>query len=397
MPCSRRAAACAGGDDELDRRGRPTRRATTTSRSRPREAAAGVHRAGPVPGRASRRSSSPAARRSRCGTRRRGTRRRGHLRRARLRCRRRSGRCSPPTSRPSYTFDGGRDCRVGRRRVPARAVQPRVHRHPAAVSFLTSHLASLGHGRGRARPPEPRSDARARGHRRAGDRRAATGGRPARDARPDRRPRARRRTAAFDGPRRHRRRSRPLGHSAGGGTVLGAAADDGVAGYVSLASGPGGRRRRRRAAVPDTAELLRGRGARRRGAAPDTVTPAAFEAAPPRRGRGRSTAAGHNGFDDFCTFGDGTGIIGIAEASGLGRLPRRPAAVPGAGRGRLRPAGRAGREAFPVIRHGVTAWLRQALGIDDEPVGLGPDVAESSCRCRSRSRSRTERRTVLLT
>ena len=29
---------------------------------------------------------------------------------------------------------------------------------------------------------------------------------------------------------------------------------------------------------------------------------------------------GHNGFDDFCTFGNGTGIIGVAQASGLGPL-----------------------------------------------------------------------------
>ena len=27
---------------------------------------------------------------------------------------------------------------------------------------------------------------------------------------------------------------------------------------------------------------------------------------------------GHNGFDDFCTFGNGTGIIGVAQASALG-------------------------------------------------------------------------------
>ena len=34
-------------------------------------------------------------------------------------------------------------------------------------------------------------------------------------------------------------------------------------------------------------------------------------------------------------------------------------------------------ETFPVIRHAVTAWVRHATGLDEEPVGLGPDVAGS--------------------
>ena len=30
-----------------------------------------------------------------------------------------------------------------------------------------------------------------------------------------------------------------------------------------------------------------------------------------------------------------------------------------------------------MIRHGVTAWIRALFGIDADPVGLGPDFADS--------------------
>ena len=32
-------------------------------------------------------------------------------------------------------------------------------------------------------------------------------------------------------------------------------------------------------------------------------------------------------------------------------------------------------DAFPIIRHAVTAQLRAWFGIDASPVGLGPEVA----------------------
>jgi hypothetical protein len=31
-------------------------------------------------------------------------------------------------------------------------------------------------------------------------------------------------------------------------------------------------------------------------------------------------------------------------------------------------------KAFPIIRHSVTAWLRNLFGIDDKPLGLLPDT-----------------------
>ncbi len=32
---------------------------------------------------------------------------------------------------------------------------------------------------------------------------------------------------------------------------------------------------------------------------------------------------------------------------------------------------------FPIVRHVVTAWLRQLFSIDTTGVGLGPDVADA--------------------
>jgi hypothetical protein len=34
-------------------------------------------------------------------------------------------------------------------------------------------------------------------------------------------------------------------------------------------------------------------------------------------------------------------------------------------------------ETFPVINHAVTSWLRSLFGVDAEPVGLGPAVADA--------------------
>ena len=85
---------------------------------------------------------------------------------------------------------------------------------------------------------------------------------------------------------------------------------------------------------------------------------------------------GHNGFDDFCTFGDGRGIIGVAEASGLGSFFDAQPEFRTLGEDGCLPPAVPVTEPFPVVRHVVTAWLRQALGVDSEPLGLGPDVPD---------------------
>ena len=170
-----------------------------------------------------------------------------------------------------------------------------------------------------------------------------------------------------------------VGHSAGGGTVLGFAEDDGVVGYVSLASGAGvGRGSDTTAAeppaLPDTPSLFMA--GRVDGVVPwDTATAAAYEAAPAPSELWVLDGVGHNGFDDFCTFGGGTGIIGVAEASGLGGFLDAQPRFRSLGEDGCVPPAVPVDETFPVIRHAVTAWVRHAAGLDEEPVGLGPDVA----------------------
>lgn len=165
-----------------------------------------------------------------------------------------------------------------------------------------------------------------------------------------------------------------VGHSAGGGTVLAAASDPALKGYVSMASGAFGAAEGE--PLPDRPSFFLA-GSTDAIVPPDTRTRPAFEAAPAPSLLWVIEGVGHNGFDDFCTFGGGTGIIGVAEASGLGDLL---GAIPG-----LRDLGEDGcvppsvpvAQTFPIINHAVTSWLRSLFGIDAEPVGLGPAVADA--------------------
>ena len=172
-----------------------------------------------------------------------------------------------------------------------------------------------------------------------------------------------------------------VGHSAGGGTVLGAAADPRVDGYVSLASGallggqPGaGTTTTAPPALPEKPSFFIG-GSVDNVVPFDTVTKPSFEAAPSPSLLWEIEGVGHNGFDDFCTFGNGTGIIGVAKASGLGAfLDGQPQMVKLGEDGCVPPAIPVA-TTFPVINHAVTAWVRNLFGIDTESVGLGDDVA----------------------
>ena len=86
---------------------------------------------------------------------------------------------------------------------------------------------------------------------------------------------------------------------------------------------------------------------------------------------------GHNGFDDFCTIGQGTGIIGIAEASGLGSfLDAQPSFRRLGQDGCIAPAAPV-LTTFPIINHAITAWLLTLFGLCEGPQGLGPEVANS--------------------
>ncbi|MEZ5247961.1 MAG: hypothetical protein R2713_01710 [Ilumatobacteraceae bacterium] len=173
-----------------------------------------------------------------------------------------------------------------------------------------------------------------------------------------------------------------IGHSAGGGTVVGAALDDRIDGYVSMASGvllgdptavtttaPAG-------SLPDKPSFFMA-------GSVDAVVPAdertvpSFEAVPTPSLLWVIDGVGHNGFDDFCTFGNGTGIIGVAEASGLGGLLDAQPQLRTLGEDGCIPPAVPVADTFPMIRHGVTAWTRALFGIDAEPIGIGADYADA--------------------
>ncbi len=106
----------------------------------------------------------------------------------------------------------------------------------------------------------------------------------------------------------------------------------------------------------------------------DTVTRPAFEGAPAPSRYWEIEAVGHNGFDDFCTFGNGTGIIGVADASGLGAfLDSQPALRCLGEDGCVDPAAPID-DAHPIVRHAVTAWFRWLFGTDADRVGLDAEV-----------------------
>lgn len=161
-----------------------------------------------------------------------------------------------------------------------------------------------------------------------------------------------------------------LGHSAGGGTILSAAEDDRIDGYVSMASGG-----------PDDPTDFPAKPSFFLAGTLDGLVPAAersrpaFEAAPSPSRYWEIAEVGHNGFTDFCTFGGGTGIIGVAEASGLGPLLDAQPQVRSLGEDGCIPPAAPIDQALPIVRHGVTSWLRALFVQDDAPVGLDGAVA----------------------
>jgi dienelactone hydrolase len=187
-----------------------------------------------------------------------------------------------------------------------------------------------------------------------------------------------------------------MGHSAGGGTVLAAASDPRIDGYVSMASGlfratsgapdfsgstttttPTDATTTTTAPIvpPDKPSFFLG-GSLDHVADP-ARTHAAFVAVPAPSLYWKIDGVGHNGFDDLCTLGNGKGIIGIAEASGLGAfLDAQPLFRTLGQDGCLPPAAPVA-TTQPIIRHAVTAWFLQLFGTDTTPRGLGPDGAGS--------------------
>jgi len=80
---------------------------------------------------------------------------------------------------------------------------------------------------------------------------------------------------------------------------------------------------------------------------------------------------GHLGPSDICLIGGSGGVIGLAQEAGLPVDTLVESGTDGCGEESL-PI----QDGWPVIRHFVTAQLRWAFGIDEEPVGLSQDAQE---------------------
>ena len=289
--------------------------------------------------------------------------------------RRRSRRCSPPTCRPSSRIDAGRDADAADGEFPLVLFSHGFTGIRQQSSLPDLAPRQLGHGRRRARPLEPGPLPRA-----------------------GRVPRRARATSATRSTTCARRRDllaaedesddsllaghvgtdevAAVGHSAGGGTVLGFAADDGVVGYVSLASG-----RARRSgdgddthSLPDTPSLFVA--GRLDGVVPwDTVT------RPRTRRRRRRASCGCS--TAWATTGSTTSARSAA-APGSSGWPTRRAWARSSTRNRSSgPSARTAASRRPSrsprrSRSSATSSRRgcaRPLGLDAEPVGLGPDVA----------------------
>ncbi len=171
-----------------------------------------------------------------------------------------------------------------------------------------------------------------------------------------------------------------LGHSAGGGTIVSAAKDDRVDGYISMASGVIGMGGANATTTAPPTFVNKPSffiaGSVDAVVPVDTVTRPSFDAVPGPSRLWVIDGVGHNGFDDFCTFGNGSGIIGVALASGLGPLLDAQPQLKTLGQdGCIAPAQPVDL-GFPIIKHAVTAQLRYWFGDDETPVGLDSSVAD---------------------
>jgi len=168
-----------------------------------------------------------------------------------------------------------------------------------------------------------------------------------------------------------------MGHSAGGGTILAASLDDRIDGYISLASGAlgMGSDSSTAPALPDKPSFFIA-GALDAIISAEESTRPSFEAVPGPSRLWIIDGVGHNGFDDFCTFGNGSGIIGVAVASGLGPLLEGMGNLKRLGEDGCLPPAQPVDLGFPIIRHAVTAQLRFWFGDDTSPMGLDADVAD---------------------
>lgn len=162
-----------------------------------------------------------------------------------------------------------------------------------------------------------------------------------------------------------------MGHSAGGGTILKASLDPRIDGYVSMASG-----------IFTTQAELPSKPSFFLSGAIDQIanterTYKAYLTVPTPSLFWRIDGAGHNAFDDLCVLGGGIGIIGVAEASGLGAFLDSVPLVRKLGSDGCAPPAVPVTTTFPIIQHALTAWFRQLFGVDATPKGLDSSVSGS--------------------
>jgi predicted dienelactone hydrolase len=171
-----------------------------------------------------------------------------------------------------------------------------------------------------------------------------------------------------------------LGHSAGGGTIVSAANDDRVDGYISMASGVLGMGSSDATTIAPPTFVNKPSffiaGALDAIISAEESTRPSFEAVPGPSRLWIIDGVGHNGFDDFCTFGNGSGIIGVALASGLGPLLDAQPQLKTLGQDGCIPPAEPVELGFPIIKHAVTAQLRFWFGDDATPVGLDSSVSD---------------------
>lgn len=156
-----------------------------------------------------------------------------------------------------------------------------------------------------------------------------------------------------------------LGHSAGGASVQGAANDPRVAGFIAMAAGgpPEG------FDIPGIPSLFMAGTTDRVVSASERTRPAHLASASPSWYL-EIAQTGHNGFDDFCLLGGGTGIIGVAENAGLGAILQAQPALRTLGEDGCLPPAADVSLAHPLIQHAVTAWLVWLWGATGDSAGL---------------------------
>jgi dienelactone hydrolase len=158
------------------------------------------------------------------------------------------------------------------------------------------------------------------------------------------------------------------GHSAGGGTAIRFGGEPDVVTYIPLSAGLSSDST---ITLPDRSSLWLAGSIDAVIEAERTADTYAQASAPARFVLIENM--GHLGPSDICAIGDsGGGVVQIALDAGLPIPPNLVRLGTDGCQADALPV----EDGWPTIRHFVTAQLRWAFGIDEEPVGLSQDVAE---------------------